>query len=105
MTVKNLFSALIGVWFIVTPWMFNFVENTHAFVICMILGSIQVIFSLLAWGKSGKKAWQSWISLFIGISFIIYPNIYHLDIAAYSLSVLLGFVTLLLNYSNLFPDN
>jgi uncharacterized membrane protein YfcA len=104
MIVKNVLSALIGLWFIATPWMFGFVDQRQAFVVCICLGIIQFISSLLAFGKSGKTSWPNWISLCIGICFLVYPNVYHFEITEYSLTVFLGFVTFLFNYSNLFPD-
>ncbi|UJF34606.1 SPW repeat domain-containing protein [Paenibacillus hexagrammi] len=104
MMMKNLVSALLGLWFIATPWVFGFTDLEQAKLVCIVLGGIQFVFSLLAIGKSGPKTWQNWIAFFAGIWFIIFPNIYHMALLAFFLFVVTGFVTMLINYSNLYDD-
>ncbi|MFC5452074.1 SPW repeat domain-containing protein [Paenibacillus aestuarii] len=104
MTLKNILSACLGVWFLLTPWMFAFTNESNAFWLCVILGGLQVICSLLALGKSGRNVWQNWVCFFIGAVFIVIPNLFHWGLLAFFLFVALGFLTMLLNYSNLYAE-
>jgi hypothetical protein len=104
MVLKNVLSACLGVWFIMTPWVFGFSDQTNPFLLYVLLGSLQVVCSLLAGAKSGKNVWQNWVCFAIGAVFIVIPNLYQWQMMAFFLSVMLGFVTMLLNYSNLYSD-
>lgn len=104
MIFKNLLSACLGVWFLLTPWVFGFADQSNALLICCLLGGLQFVCSLLALGKSGKHVWQNWICFFIGAVFIVLPNLYHWDMVAFFVFVVLGFMTMLVNYSNLYSD-
>ncbi|MCY9665159.1 SPW repeat protein [Paenibacillus alginolyticus] len=101
---KNLLSACMGLWFVVSPWVFGFEAHTNALYTCALLGSLQFVGSLLALGKTGKKVWQNWFCFIIGAVFIVVPNVYHLDIMAFFSFVVLGFMTILVNYANLYAD-
>ncbi|MEW9698189.1 SPW repeat protein [Paenibacillus sp. SI8] len=104
MVFKNVLSACIGVWFIVTPWVFGFTDQANPFLICVVLGGLQVVCSLLAGAKSGSKVWQNWVCFVIGAIFILIPNLYQWHMMEFFLSVVLGFMTMLVNYSNLYSD-
>jgi hypothetical protein len=93
----NSLAALIGVWFIVAPWVVNFSDDKGALWTSVIIGAVQVISSLLGFTGSGWTAWQNWISLLAGAWFIIFPFIYSLDTGETWASVVLGAVTVLLN--------
>ncbi|UKS24473.1 SPW repeat protein [Paenibacillus sp. HWE-109] len=102
--MKNLLCACIGIWFLVSPWVFGFQTQPNAIFTCALLGSLQFVAALLALGKSGKKVWQNWVCLVIGALFIVVPNVFHLNLLAFTSFVVLGFMTILTNYSNLFPE-
>ncbi|MDF2963515.1 MAG: hypothetical protein K0S39_5250 [Paenibacillus sp.] len=105
MIVKNLMSAFIGLWFFFTPWLFEFNTGSTEAYICFILGSIQVLISILAVVISGKKALINWVPLLIGVWFIIFPNAFNLHLSEIVLLELLGLTTLLLNYALIFPES
>ncbi|MZQ84854.1 hypothetical protein GQF01_22345 [Paenibacillus sp. 5J-6] len=104
MYLKNVLSACMGLWFLVSPWVFGFEDQTNAFFACVLLGSVQFVGSLLALGKTGKQVWQNWLCLTIGALFILFPNVFHVGLMAYFLFVVLGFLTILVNYANLYAD-
>jgi hypothetical protein len=94
----NSLAALIGVWFIVAPWVVDFSDDKNALWTSVIIGAVQVISSLIGFAGSGWTAWQNWISLLAGVWFIIFPFIYDsLDTGETWTSVILGAVTVLLN--------
>ncbi|TXK77968.1 SPW repeat protein [Paenibacillus sp. N3.4] len=104
MYLKNLMSAGMGIWFLVSPWVFDFTDHMNAFLVCALLGSLQVVLSLLALGKTGKKVWENWICFFTGAVFLVLPNLYGLHLMAFFSFVVLGFMTMLVNYANLYDD-
>lgn len=104
MYMKNLISACMGLWFVLSPWVFGFEDQTNAMFASVLLGSLQFVGSMLALGKTGKRVWQNWLCLAIGAIFILYPNLFHVQLMAYFLYVLLGFMTILVNYANLYAD-
>lgn len=93
----NSLAALIGVWFIIAPWAFDFSDDKTALWTSVIIGAVQVIASLIGYVGSGWAAWQNWISLLAGVWFIIFPYIYSLETGETWTSVVLGAVTVLLN--------
>lgn len=104
MYLKNVLSACMGLWFLVSPWVFGFETQTNALFACALFGSLQFVVSLLALGKTGKRVWQNWLCLAIGAIFILIPNVFHVGLMAFFLFVVLGFITILVNYSNLYAD-
>jgi hypothetical protein len=93
----NSLAALIGVWFIIAPWVVNFSDDTGALWTSVIIGALQVISSLLGFSGSGWTAWQNWISLLTGVWFIIFPFVYALKIGEIWASVVLGAVTVIVS--------
>jgi hypothetical protein len=93
----NSLAALVGVWFIVAPWVVDFSDDKNALWTSVIIGAIQVISSLIGFVGSGWTAWQNWISLLAGVWFILFPYVYTLETAETWTSVILGAVTVLLN--------
>ncbi|KRE83753.1 hypothetical protein ASG89_11555 [Paenibacillus sp. Soil766] len=105
MYLKNSLSALMGLWFLMTPWVFGFGDVTNALFTCALFGSLQFVSSMLALGKTGKHMWQNWVCVGCGVVFIVFPNVYHLSFMAFFSFVALGFMTILINYANLYPDS
>ncbi|MGG1520185.1 SPW repeat protein [Paenibacillus oryzisoli] len=105
MYLKNVLSACLALWFAVSPWVFDFRHETNAMLICLVLGSLQFVCSMLALGKSGKQVWQNWVCVCFGALFIAVPNVFELQLKAFFSFVVLGFLTMLLNYANLYPES
>jgi hypothetical protein len=93
----NSLAALIGVWFIIAPWVVNFSDDKGALWTSVIIGAVQVISSLLGFVGSGWTAWQNWISLLAGVWFIIFPFIYTVNNGEIWASVVLGAVTVIIS--------
>jgi hypothetical protein len=93
----NSLAALIGVWFIIAPWAFDFSDDKTALWTSVIIGAVQVISSLIGFLGSGWTAWQNWISLLAGVWFIVLPYVYSLETGETWTSVILGALTVLLN--------
>jgi hypothetical protein len=97
---KNWVNAVIGLWFIVAPWALGFSDKTAAVWTSVIFGLVQLIAS--AWAATEKnhtgwKSWQNWVSLIMGVWFIIQPFALSLNSGEKWSSVILGLITVLLN--------
>jgi hypothetical protein len=105
MLVKNLVSSLIGLWFILIPFLLGFALTSAQAAICFILGAVQFIFSILSVARKGRPRWIHGIPILIGVWFIIFPNVYDLHLFEFVLLELLGLATILLNYALIFPES
>lgn len=105
MYLKNCLSALMGLWFLLSPWVFGFGDVTNALFSCAFIGSLQFVSSMLALGKTGKHMWQNWLCVATGALAIVLPNVFQLGMLAFLSFVMLGFMTILVNYANLYPDS
>lgn len=79
---QNWINALLGVWFIISPWAVGFSSNSGALWTAIIIGLIQVIVAVWAVSQqdvSGWNVWQTWVSLLTGIWFIIMPFVFGLS--------------------------
>ncbi|QQE78995.1 SPW repeat protein [Alicyclobacillus sp. SO9] len=74
---KNWTVAIIGAWFIISPWVFGFSNHAGAVWTSVIAGAIQLIVAIWAAALPESTAdwsnWQNWTSLIMGIWFIIQP--------------------------------
>lgn len=96
-SIDNTIVALIGIWFIIAPWIVGYSDDKGALWTSVIIGAVQLITSLWAFSSSGWGSWQSWISLLAGGWFIVFPFVYTVDTSVLWTSVILGAVTVLLN--------
>jgi hypothetical protein len=94
-------NALIGVWFIIAPWVIGFSDQSGALWSSIIFGIIQIIASLWGADKPGWNSWQIWVSVITGVWFVIFPFIYSLTIGEVWLSVILGLITIIFSLRNL----
>ncbi|OXM84422.1 SPW repeat protein [Paenibacillus rigui] len=101
MTVRNSLSALIGLWFIMAPWLFHYSDHHNAFLSSVICGAVQLVASLLAIGKKGWYTWQNWVALLMGVWFIMFPIAYGFKLLETTVLVFLAVTTVLLNYFNM----
>ena len=97
---RNWLAAIIGIWFIISPWVLGFSDKSGALWTSVIIGAVQLIVAGSASTKddsSGWTVWQTWLSLITGIWFIIAPYIFALGAGETWTSVILGAVTALLS--------
>ncbi|TVY00262.1 SPW repeat protein [Paenibacillus cremeus] len=94
MKVRNVLSALIGIWFAAAPWIFGFADQNGALWTSVVFGVIQLIASLWAGGKLG---WQNLVSAVTGIWFIVFPFLFPVSSGELWTSIVLGVVTVALN--------
>ncbi|AKO93224.1 SPW repeat protein [Priestia filamentosa] len=101
MKTRGILNALIGVWFIIAPWVIGFSDQSGALWSSIIFGIIQVIVSLWGADKPGWNSWQNWISVITGVWFVAFPFIYSLTDGAVLSSVILGLITIVFSLWNL----
>lgn len=97
---RNAINALIGIWFIISPWVMGFSHVTAAVWTSVVLGAVLLIVSFWAAMRkdsSGFGVWQTWVSLIMGIWFIVQPFAFTLGKANAWESVILGAIVILLN--------
>ncbi|WP_372814324.1 hypothetical protein [Paenibacillus sp.] len=104
MAFRNGFTAMIGVLWLTAPWWASFTDTSGAVLAGVLFGLLQAVSSLLAHGRTGWSSWPNWISLLCGVWFILYPFLYHFDWMLTLLYVVLGYLTVLLNYTNMNTD-
>jgi hypothetical protein len=98
---RGYLNALIGVWFIIAPWVIGFSDQSGALWSSIIFGIIQIIVSLWGTDKPGWNSWQNWISVITGVWFVIFPFIYSLTNEEVWSSVILGLITIVFSLWNL----
>lgn len=101
MALRNGLAAMIGIVWLAAPWWANYMDMTGAVLTGTLFGLLQVISSLLAFGRSGWSSWPNWISLLCGVWFILFPFMYHFAWMPVLLYVGFGYATVLLNYMNM----
>lgn len=92
-------NALIGVWFIISPWTLNYSSDSGALWLSIIGGAILLIVSVWAASSdsgTGRGAWQNWIALLMGVWFIIEGPIFGLASGALWTNLILGVIALIL---------
>lgn len=97
---RNGLAAIIGIWFIISPWIFDYSDQEGALWTSIIVGAVLLIVS--GWAvclkdSSGWAVWQTWISLLAGVWFVIHPFVFSLESEALWTTVVLGAVTIILN--------
>jgi len=90
---RGIINAIIGIWFVIAPWMLGFSYDAGATSASIVFGILQVITSLLRANKPGWNSWQNWISLISGLWFVLFPFIYSLTGEVLWSSIILGLVT------------
>jgi sulfite exporter TauE/SafE len=90
---RGIINAIIGIWFVIAPWMLGFSYDAGATSASIVFGILQVITSLLGANKSGWNSWQNWISLISGLWFVLFPFIYSLTGEVLWSSIILGLMT------------
>ncbi|GIN86687.1 hypothetical protein J6TS2_30730 [Heyndrickxia sporothermodurans] len=101
MKTRSTLNALIGVWFIIAPWVIGFSDDSGALWSSVILGAIQAIVALWGYNNPGWNSWQSWITVITGVWFIVFPFIYSLSNGEVWASVILGAITVIFSFWNM----
>jgi hypothetical protein len=101
MKTRSTVNALIGVWFIIAPWIVGFSDNSGAVWTNVIFGLIQLVVSFWGYEKPGWCAWQNWVSTITGLLFIIFPFAFTLTNGEVWSSVILGLITTIFSLWNL----
>jgi hypothetical protein len=91
--IRGIINAIIGIWFVIAPWMLGFSYDAGATSASIVFGILQVITSLLRANKPGWNSWQNWISLISGLWFVLFPFIYSLTGEVLWSSIILGLMT------------
>lgn len=99
--VRNLLAALIGLWFIGAPWILGYSGHSGALWSSMAAGFAELAFSLLALGKTGWGSWQHWIAFLAGVWFMMLPFVFSFGLGMTLFMLVLGVVTILLNFYNM----
>ncbi|MBX6353047.1 MAG: SPW repeat protein [Thermoflavifilum sp.] len=106
-TWKQWLSALMGAWFIISPWVLSFQHQTAALWTSIVIGAIQLIASV--WGALTRdtgsiRLWMAAISLITGVWFVIQPFAFAQNTVTTWVTAVLGVITALLNVWNLVED-
>ncbi|MEK8132439.1 SPW repeat protein [Paenibacillus filicis] len=99
MALYNGLAACLGFVFAAAPWWASFTDNQPALWTSIIFGLLQVLASLSARSHKGWSSWPHWISLLCGVSFLIFPFLFHFPWGLAVLYAVLGYSTVLLNYA------
>ncbi len=93
-------NALIGIWFLISPWTLGYSQSAGAVWYSVVFGAILLIVSFWAAVQLDPKGWSSWpcwIALIMGILFIIGSFSWNLSTAATWIDVILGVVVVILD--------
>ena len=93
-------NALIGVWFIVSPWIMGFNQLSSATWFSVIAGAILLIVSFWAATQTDAinwSSWQGWVSLIVGIVFVIVSVSVGLPTVAMWTTGILGVIVFILD--------
>ncbi|MBS4172604.1 SPW repeat protein [Bacillus sp. FJAT-49736] len=101
MKTRSTLNALIGVWFIIAPWVVGFSDQSGALWSSVVIGLIQVILSFWASGEAGWNSWKNWLTVITGAWFVLLPFVYSLSSGETWTSVILGLVTILFSFWNM----
>ncbi|WP_028401036.1 SPW repeat protein [Ectobacillus panaciterrae] len=101
MKTRSTLNALIGIWFIIAPWVVGFSDQSGAVWSSVVFGAIQLIVSFGGYNKPGWGSWQNWVSVITGVWFVIFPFIFSLTKGEVWSSVILGLITVIFSLLNL----
>lgn len=100
LTWRNWVNALIGVWFVIAPWVLGIANEKTAAFISVIVGAILVVVATWAAirpGVPGFKIWGSWVTLACGLWFVIHPFLAHFEVSQFWAVVIPALLTMALS--------
>lgn len=97
-------NCLLGLWFVLSPWVMGFQDSTPAVATAIVLGVLMIIASFGA--MMLPKAWEEWSQAVLGVLMIIAPwgVQFHTNVDASRTAVITGIVTLVLALWTLATD-
>lgn len=102
MRTRCLLSALLGLWFVFSPWVIGLEEVPAAVWVAPVFGGIQFISSVWAFYKPIGDSLSNLITLLTGLLFAILPfTIPSLPIGEILFLSVFGLLTVFLSFSNL----
>jgi hypothetical protein len=101
MKTRNLLASIIGIWFIVSPWVLGFSNHAGILWTSVIFGVIQLISSLLALKKSNLNVLENWLTLIVGLWFTIFSLNFSLSFSETWVIGFFGLVTVVLDLWNM----
>ncbi|MCL6548056.1 MAG: SPW repeat protein [Alicyclobacillus sp.] len=99
---RNGLNALMGLWFIVSPWILGISSDEKVVWTSVIIGAIQLVCAVWSAAQeepAGVRHWQNWVTLVTGLWFIVQPFALSLtnEQAELWTSLILGAVTAVLS--------
>lgn len=101
MKTRNSLAAMIGLWFIVSPWVLGFSNLSVIVWTSVIFGTIQLLCSLLALKKSKLNVLENWFTLLTWIWFAIFSMTFSLVFSETWSIGILGLLTVVLDMWNM----
>lgn len=97
-------NSLLGLWFVLSPWVVGYHDMSGAVATAIVLGVLMIIASFGA--MMIPKAWEEWSQVVLGVLMIIAPWVVQFSSAtdAMRTSVITGIVTLVLALWTLLTD-
>lgn len=105
---RNWLCALIGAWFIVSPWVLRISHEATATKVSVIVGAVQVIVSIWAaqtFVRPNYKIWQNWVALICGFWFVIHPFLGDFELGQYYSIVVPGLITIIFGFWTLMTSS
>lgn len=75
-TAASAINVILGLWLIISPWIFAYTLMTGALWNSIIVGVIIVIVALIHFFNRSHLAWPSWINIVLGLWTIISPWVF-----------------------------
>ncbi|MCZ8522238.1 MULTISPECIES: SPW repeat protein [Paenibacillus] len=101
MTQRSSLTALIGLWFVLAPWIMGFAGESSALWSSIIGGGVLLLSSVLGFGKSGWDSLFNWLSLLSGVWLIIFAMAFGFPVLQAAFYLLLGLAAVLLTFYNM----
>lgn len=97
-------NSLLGLWFVLSPWVVGYQDNAPAVAAAIVLGALMLIAAFGA--MMLPKAWEEWSQVVLGILMIIAPWVLAFSATRDAMwtSVCTGVVTLVLALWTLMTD-
>ncbi|MBE3555647.1 MAG: SPW repeat protein [Firmicutes bacterium] len=98
-TWQRIATLVFGIFFIVSPWIIGFADQTTWLIVNLVLGVI--LAGLSAWAMFSKStpAWLDWVNAVLGLYFLLTPFSFLIGFSGLWMyvSIVLGAVTLILS--------
>jgi hypothetical protein len=95
MPIRNSIAAVLGLWFICTPWVLGFSHLPAVVWTSTIIGFVQLASALLALKKSGLNILHNWLMLLTGIWFAIFSMTFSMSFSGTWTIGIFGIVTVI----------